>query len=134
MYHLGVIMIVKVCKVHGELTEKDAWFVKSQNTYRCRQCRRDFKRRDKYKISDDCFRRLLRDQKGLCAICNKKESYFMPKSNRIRELSIDHCHKTGKIRGLLCSQCNIGIGKFQESTEYLLSAIEYLKKYNEMGL
>ena len=123
-------MIVKTCKVHGELTEEDAWFVKSQNTYRCRQCRRDFKRRDKYKISDEWFRDLLKQQKGVCAICKQKESYYLPKSNYIRELCVDHCHVTGKIRGLLCTQCNIALGKFKDSKESLFSAIEYLEKYS----
>jgi len=123
-------MIVKICKIHGELTEKDAWFVKSQNTYRCRPCRRDFKRKEKYNIGDEYFRELLKQQKEVCAICKKKESYFVSKTKRVRELCVDHCHATGKIRGLLCTQCNIALGKFQESKENLLSAIEYLEKYS----
>jgi hypothetical protein len=122
-------MIVKTCKVHGELTEKDAWFVKSQNTYRCRQCRRDFKRRDRYRITDEYFRELLKQQKGVCAICKNKESYFLPKTKSNRELCVDHCHETKKIRGLLCTQCNIALGKFKDSIEILNSAIEYLKLY-----
>jgi len=126
-------MIVKICKIHGELTEKDAWYVKSQNTYRCRQCRRDFKRKEKYFIDDDSFKAMLKNQKGLCAICKKKESYFVKITNRTRELSVDHCHKTNKIRGLLCTQCNIALGKFQDSIENLYSAIEYLKLHNEVG-
>jgi hypothetical protein len=44
-------------------------------------------------------------------------------------LSIDHCHNTGKVRGLLCDHCNKGLGLFKDNIDYLNKAIEYLK-YN----
>lgn len=43
-------------------------------------------------------------------------------------LSIDHCHETGAFRGLLCSECNFGLGKFKDDPELLLAAVEYLRK------
>ena len=54
-----------------------------------------------------------------CDICGKEESNGF-------DLAVDHNHKTGKIRGLLCRKCNTGIGLFQDSTELLAKAIEYL--------
>jgi len=56
------------------------------------------------------------DQEGKCAICFK----IMDAPN------VDHCHKTGKVRGLLCSLCNKGIGLFHDDIEKLLQAVEYL--------
>jgi hypothetical protein len=44
----------------------------------------------------------------------------------LKELAIDHCHKTGKIRGLLCKNCNQGLGQFKDNIDLLLSAAKYL--------
>lgn len=62
-------------------------------------------------------------QDGLCKICKNICS---------KNLAVDHCHKTNKVRGLLCGKCNKGLGLFRDSTEFLASAIEYLKE-NENG-
>lgn len=59
-----------------------------------------------------------------CAICKKHQSNFK------RLLSIDHCHKTGKIRGLLCNDCNVGIGRLGDDINLLNAAIDYLEKHN----
>jgi len=64
-------------------------------------------------------------QNGKCAICKKPET--RKTGNKIRELSIDHCHKTGKVRGLLCDSCNNGLGRFKDSVKLLESALKYLK-------
>lgn len=55
-----------------------------------------------------------------CAICKRP-----PKKGR---LYIDHCHKTMKVRGLLCQQCNVGIGNFSDDISTIVDAMEYLKK------
>ena len=59
-------------------------------------------------------------QDGKCAICSN------PQENR--RLAVDHCHKTGKVRGLLCQGCNTGIGGLKDDTERIKKAIDYLKK------
>jgi len=46
-------------------------------------------------------------------------------------LYVDHCHSSGKVRGLLCHHCNTALGKFQDSVEVLSSAIDYLRKNND---
>lgn len=61
-------------------------------------------------------------QGGRCAICNAHESELD------RVLSIDHCHDTLKVRGLLCQPCNVGLGHFRDNPEYLKAAIEYLSE------
>lgn len=73
---------------------------------------------------------MLVSQGGACAICKLPESVKLP-SGAIKSLSIDHCHNTGKIRGLLCYRHNVGIGFFDENIEYLNSAIDYIRKHNE---
>lgn len=66
---------------------------------------------------------MLLKQNGTCAFCEKTES------NPHKRLCIDHCHTTGKIRGLLCDNHNRAMGLFKDSIEDLEKAIEYLKKH-----
>jgi hypothetical protein len=72
---------------------------------------------------------LLKNQNGLCAICNNPEKLIDPRTQRIRKICVDHCHKSKKIRGLLCSNCNRGLGLLKDSIKILESAIIYLKKF-----
>lgn len=76
----------------------------------------------RYGITTDDYRELLAKQNDVCAICLRPE-----KEKRKRYLSIDHCHKTNKVRGLLCDTCNKGLGHFQDSPELLNRAVNYLK-------
>jgi hypothetical protein len=63
---------------------------------------------------------LSHEQGGRCAICRRKPGK--------RRLAVDHCHKTGQIRGLLCGRCNIGLGHFKDSPKRLRAAIAYLAR------
>ena len=65
---------------------------------------------------------MLIGQNYVCAICNKSE-----KSSTKGVLFIDHDHKTGKVRGLLCDTCNRGLGYFYDDKSLLRNAVEYLK-------
>lgn len=80
----------------------------------------DYKR--KYGISLEDFENKERIQNYLCEICKK------PNPSK-RRWHVDHCHKTGKIRDLLCHNCNRLLGGSQENIEILLNAINYLKKH-----
>ena len=77
-----------------------------------------------FNISYDEYYKLLESQDFKCAICVNPET-SLRHSNK--NLSIDHCHETGKIRGLLCTNCNLSLGGFKDSIDNLLKAIEYLK-------
>lgn len=66
-------------------------------------------------------------QEGRCAICQRHESELRT------IMHIDHDHVTGKARGLLCSECNLGLGKFRDSPAFLASAIAYLARQNSGG-
>lgn len=59
---------------------------------------------------------MIENQKGLCLICTEKPE----------KLFIDNCHETGKVRGLLCSSCNTGIGMLKDDPDVLRAAISYL--------
>lgn len=76
-----------------------------------------------YGITLDDYNAMFSAQGGKCAICNGTN----PSG---KSLAIDHCHETGKVRALLCINCNIGIGNFKDNTETMLKAIEYLKKHS----
>ncbi len=70
------------------------------------------------------YEKMVWDQDGLCAICGEpqRESWG-------RYLHLDHDHETGKVRALLCAPCNMGIGHFEDDTERMEQAIEYLKRH-----
>lgn len=74
----------------------------------------------KYGITEEEYKKIKKLQGGVCKIC-EMECIFG------KELSVDHCHKTGKIRGLLCRKCNIGLGYFDDDTKKLSKAMKYLK-------
>lgn len=78
------------------------------------------------RITIDRYLEMLEDQEFKCAICRQYETCKDPRHERIRRLSIDHCHKTGIVRGLLCHSCNTAIGKFKDDTLMMQRAIEYI--------
>ncbi len=65
---------------------------------------------------------MFEEQDGCCAICKRHQSEFT------KSLFIDHCHKTNKVRGLLCHNCNIGLGSFKDNIELMKNGINYLNK------
>jgi hypothetical protein len=80
------------------------------------------KRLKKYGITSNDFDAMFASQKGLCAICGG--------DNKGKRLHVDHNHDTGKVRQLLCTACNVGLGSLKDSIDILDKAIAYLRKYN----
>jgi hypothetical protein len=78
-------------------------------------------------ITFDDYTQMLCNQKQKCAICNKKETSLNNTRTRACTLSVDHNHKTGKVRGLLCKSCNYKLNVI-EDTVFLKKAIKYLKR------
>lgn len=93
-----------------------------ENPNRRWEIARDSHLQNKFGISLDDYTKMLRKQKGGCAICGKPST---------KSLAVDHNHKSGKIRGLLCFKHNIGLGYFDENIQYLKTAITYIRKHNE---
>lgn len=79
-------------------------------------------------VTDAQFWELYRRQQGRCGICGKRL-----RTDRYKAVATDHNHETGKIRGLLCSRCNLGLGHFEEDGLYheaedrLMRAIKWIK-------
>lgn len=69
---------------------------------------------------------MLVAQNGVCAICKQPETHM--RNGKVKALAVDHDHKTGAIRGLLCFDCNTGIGKLKDDPEVMRSAIQYLER------
>lgn len=82
--------------------------------------------KDLYGIGKDEYENLLREQGGVCAICNNPPSG----KAKNKHLHVDHNHKTGEVRGLLCSHCNAGLGAFREDRQVILKAIDYLNRWD----
>jgi hypothetical protein len=79
----------------------------------------DSRLKRKYNITLNDKNTLLLKQNNKCVICK------LELDNNIKT-HIDHCHKTNKVRGILCVNCNLGLGNFKDKEEYLYNAIEYL--------
>ena len=108
---------------------------KDGKRYDCKKCKKErskkqlstnpLQRRKKrlyknYRITPEYYNNLFIEQEGKCAICGTHQD------NLKRPLAVDHNHKTKKIRGLLCINCNAGIGYLKEDYHILLKAVEYL--------
>lgn len=150
----------KICKHHGLLDSKDV-FLREGKYLRCKLCayarNRSWEKRNpekvkrnkaltylrhcaryseesiarQHQITVNEYRKLIESQNNLCAICGKQESRIARKDRSVSPLSIDHCHKTGKIRGLLCGKCNMALGGFEDSIEMMQNAITYLRVHND---
>lgn len=88
---------------------------------------RDLKRR--FGLTPEQFEELKKAHNGKCAICGNPESAVDPRTGSIKRLAVDHCHKSGKVRGLLCWDCNSCLGKVGDSIERLRAMIEYLRRH-----
>lgn len=84
--------------------------------------------RVKYGITPEIYEAMFEKQGGVCYICHLPE----PHANT-SFLCVDHNHKTGEVRKLLCSHCNIAIGRAREDTYILSKMIEYLEEHEEDG-
>lgn len=85
---------------------------------------RDLSYRKSFGITLADYNQLLDNQGGVCAVCRKPQ-----RSARNKHLAVDHCHITGKIRGLLCDACNRAIGLLGDDPQTLHSAIQYLQRH-----
>ena len=80
----------------------------------------------KYGVTREWYNERELEQGGVCAICGNLESMVDKRTGEVLNLSVDHNHETGTIRGLLCSRCNLGLGLLESS---LKSVINYLDIY-----
>ena len=81
--------------------------------------RRRNKTLEAYGLTKDDYNTMYDEQGGVCAICRQD-----------LKLVVDHCHETGVVRGLLCNQCNIGLGAFCDNIDRMKTAMLYLKPHS----
>lgn len=91
-----------------------------KNKLKFKSYRRGYNLKYLYNITEVDFDILYSKQNGFCAVCNMN----VPTTDMV----VDHCHTTGKIRGLLCHLCNRGLGQFKDNWNLLIRAADYLKE------
>lgn len=102
----------------------------------CRECRKEHDKRyyeerkesirsklreRVYGLSEEDYQALIKKQDGRCVICRSQDP------GRSKYWNVDHCHDSGKVRGLLCTTCNTGLGHFKDDAELLKAAVKYLE-------
>ena len=86
---------------------------------------KDYDLKRQYGITFKQYNEMLEKQNNVCAICGNPETSVI--RGKVIRLAVDHDHDTGRVRGLLCSNCNIGIGNFKHDDNLLQKAIEYVR-------
>jgi nitrate/TMAO reductase-like tetraheme cytochrome c subunit len=121
------------CNKIKDIQEFNLEKTKAGNEYyrtKCKKCRNLYrvasKRQREHGMSLEEYNDLLNEQKYLCAICGTDLTQL-----DTREVHLDHNHETGKIRGILCGHCNLGIGHFSDDISRLQSAIDYLQEHSD---
>jgi hypothetical protein len=100
-------------------TMPDGTVISKHHDSRCDVCRKGFRHKWKLGLTAEKLEKLRQRAKGKCEICQ---------TDLNGKGVIDHCHKSGKVRGILCTRCNVGVGMFRESLDTFLQAIKYLEK------
>jgi len=132
-------MKTKKCTKCGKVKSIEDFYLHSQTKdgYRthCKNCMRRESRLNRrrrtiheYGITEVDYEMMLKSQNGVCAICGLPE--IVKQADKIQSLSIDHDHKTYRVRGLLCENCNHMLGKVKDNPEILEKGAEYLRRNN----
>lgn len=100
----------------------------SQCPKRKREMARERLMRSRYGMELTDFDSMMEKCGGVCEICKGPPTTY----HGYKTLCVDHCHKTGKVRGLLCNKCNQTLGLMKESIENMESAIKYLKERSDI--
>jgi len=101
----------KIKKNNTEYRKKNSVTVKKKDILRA------------HKISDDFYQNLIDNAGGKCAICNSSANLY-----------IDHDHIRGEVRGMLCRECNLGLGFFKDNVESIKNAVTYLQEWRHLEL
>lgn len=116
-------------EANRERVRANAAAYRARDPERTERIQRNSKMKAKYGITLDDYEAMLETQDGHCAIC---PATTPGRANR-RYLYVDHDHETGAVRGLLCGNCNDGLGRFIDDIDLLTSAIMYLMQHQTDG-
>ena len=104
-------------KAHPGYTAKHSAKWRRDNPDKDRASQAKYRIKKFYKLSSEEYRELVATANGHCMLCGVKQDDI---------LNIDHNHETGKVRGLVCRGCNVGLGGFKDDPKLLIKAIQYL--------
>ena len=147
-----LVLPTRVCKTCGrelEITFFQTYGPKKRRRHSCKECRavqtrvrkeyespehrerrlaqmREGNLRRNFGITSEELADMIEIREGLCDICGKPETRII--DGKLKPLCVDHSHTTGKVRGLLCSKCNVGLGMFGDNSDVLVKALHYLTK------
>jgi len=93
---------------------------------------RGYELKKHYGITLEDYTAVLEEQGGVCAICRVPPGAVGTGNKSKGNLAVDHCHVTGSFRGLLCTNCNLGLGSFFENPELLRNAAAYLEDHRAL--
>ncbi len=110
------------CNECGLLAKKKAYHTYRREPEMSRSY--SFRLKKQYNMTLEDYYSLSKKQDGKCDICKRKPT------KGTKTLVVDHNHKNNKNRGLLCNECNFGLGKFEDNISFLENAINYLKKHD----
>lgn len=94
--------------------------------FNCHECVSHINRLARFGLTPDQFNEMLETQNGVCDICERPERVIDAHNGRVKSLAVDHDHESGVVRGLLCQNCNKGIGNLGDSADILIAAAMYL--------
>ncbi len=128
---------IKKCCRCGKIKSQDEFNLRGKSpdglAARCMECYTLYQREDRshknYGITEVQYNLMLKSQNGVCKICKQPET--VKQYGKVRRLSVDHCHKTNKVRGLLCLRCNTLLAHVENRPEILEAIPKYLQKENE---
>jgi hypothetical protein len=122
----GHVFYCKPCLLERHYAYRDS----KVDEYRAQRRRASYKHllRTKFGLTIEQYEEMLAAQGGVCAICKRPER-SISKHGSVKVLAVDHDHKTGAVRKLLCNECNKGLGSFQDDLPRMLAAVEYLRQF-----
>lgn len=118
-------MQIKKCNICGTEMPISEYYARSGDKLRgcCKECHIEKQRYRRTGVCNAKYAEILTAQRGACAICKSTLN-----SSRYTKLAVDHDHLTGKVRGLLCTNCNTAIGLMKDSPLRLRAAASYLEE------
>lgn len=123
---------VRTCKSCGEEKPLDS-YPRHSSCYggvsrTCRGCKTNKSRERRYGVNAADYDKMFQRQGGKCAICGTTNPATHQSKGGKSSFCVDHCHETGKVRGLLCGYCNTGIGKLRDDPDILRKAAQYIEE------